>query len=55
MLFRFILTKIEYFYREKPLHLNIVVQTPTSTNYQGVNCLGVYCLGVKSKCYLYLF
>ena len=22
MLFRFILTKIEYFYREKPLHLN---------------------------------
>ena len=36
MLFRFILTKIEYFYREKPFHLNTVVLTPTSTNYQGV-------------------
>ena len=35
MLFRFILTKTEYFYREKPLHLNAVVQKPISTNYQG--------------------
>ena len=36
MLFKFILTindKIENFYREKPLHFNTVVQTPTSTNY----------------------
>ena len=55
MLFRFILTKIEYFYREKPIHLNIVVQTPTSTNYQGVSCPGVNCLRVKSKCNLDLF
>ena len=42
MLFRFILNKIEDFYRKKPLHLNTVVQTPTSTNYQGINI----------KCYL---
>ena len=27
MSFRFILTKIEYFYREKPLHLSTVVRT----------------------------
>ena len=47
MLFRLILTKIEYFRREKPLHLNTVVQTPTSTNYQGVNCTGVHCPGIK--------
>ena len=36
MLFKFILTindKIENFYREKPLHFNTVVKTPTSTNY----------------------
>ena len=25
--------KIEHFYREKPLHLNAVVQSPTNTNY----------------------
>ena len=41
MLFRFILTKIEYFYREKPLQINNVVQTSTSTNYEGVKCPGV--------------
>ena len=55
MLFIFILTKIDDFYCEKPLHLNIVVQTPTSTNYQGVNCPVVNCLAVKSKCYLDFF
>ena len=34
--------KIEYFYREKPLHLNAVVQTLTRrTNYyQELNCRG---------------
>ena len=47
MLFRFILNKIEDFYRKKPLHLNTVVQTPTSTNYQGLNCPGI-----NIKCYL---
>ena len=47
MLFRFILTEIEYFYREKPLHLKTVVQTPSSTNYQVVNCPGFNCPGVN--------
>ena len=47
MLFRFNLTNIEYFHREKPLHLYNVVQTPTRTNYQGVKCSGVNCPGVK--------
>ena len=53
---------IEYFYREKLLHLNavVVVQTLTSKNYyQGSIVRGqlsrVNCLGVKSKCYLGLF
>ena len=42
MLFRFILTKFEYFYREKPLHLNTVVQTlaSTITNYRWSNARG---------------
>ena len=48
MLIRFNLSKIEYFYRENPLHLNTVVETPTSTNYQGVNCPGVNYPGVSS-------
>ena len=49
MLFRFILTKIVYFYREKPLNLNTDVQTPaiSITNYQGVKCPEVNCQGVK--------
>ena len=37
MLFKFILTineKIENFYREKPLHSNAVVQTPTFYKYK---------------------
>ena len=47
--------EIEYFYREKPLHLNAVVQTPTSTNYyQGSIVLGQFS-GGKSKCYLDVF
>ena len=31
--------KIEYYYSEKPF--NAVVQTPTSTNDQGVKCSGI--------------
>ena len=38
------------------LHLNAVVQTPTSTNYYpGVNFPGVNCPGLKSKFYLDFF